>query len=89
MQDLVIANAAETSIAGLFITHDLAEAARIADRIAVMHTHGRGILGERPPLPARPGARSDDEVFAWVQAALRSDPPLFAHIHDVDERAIA
>ncbi|WP_421703736.1 ABC transporter ATP-binding protein [Aliiroseovarius sp.] len=87
MQDLVIANAAEAGIAGLFITHDLAEAARIADRIAVMHTHGRGILGQRP-LPTRPGDRTDEEVFAWVQNALTSDP-LFAHIHDVDERAIA
>lgn len=87
MQDLVIANAAEAGTAGLFITHDLAEAARIATRIAVMHTHGRGILGMRP-LPGRPADRSDTEVFDWVQAALGTDP-LFAHIHDVDERAIA
>jgi len=87
MQDLVIAACAGTGIAGLFITHDLAEAARIAHRIAVLDTRGRGILGQRA-LAGAPAERTDDAVFAWVQAALHQDT-LFRHIHDVDERQIA
>jgi len=87
MQDIVIATCAARSVAGLFITHDLAEAARIAHRIAVLDTRGRGILGHRVP-EGDPAGRSDAAVFAWVQAALRQDP-LFRHIHDVDERQIA
>jgi NitT/TauT family transport system ATP-binding protein len=87
MQDLVIATCAAGHVSGLFITHDLSEAARLAHRIAVLDTRGRGIVGERV-LEDAPAERSDEAVFAWVQAALRGDP-LFRHIHDVDERQIA
>jgi len=87
MQDLVIATCAAGHLAGLFITHDLAEAARLAHRIAVLDTRGAGILGERP-LAGEPAQRSDAAVFTWVQEALRHDP-LFRHIHDVDERQLA
>lgn len=87
MQDLVVAICANGKMSGLFITHDLHEAARIANKIAVLDTNGQGVLGERS-LPGAPRARSDVWVFRWVQAAL-SDDPLFGHIHDVDERQIA
>ena len=87
MQDLVIEACAGAGLAGLFITHDLAEAARVAHRVAVMDTHGAGVLGHRP-LPGMPGARSDGQVQDWVAAALTRDP-LFRHVHDVDERQIA
>jgi NitT/TauT family transport system ATP-binding protein len=87
MQDLVIAICAGAGLSGLFITHDLHEAARVAHRIAVLDLRGRGILGMRD-LPGAPGDRPDRTVFAWVQSAL-SDDPLFRHIHDVDERQIA
>ena len=87
MQDLVIATCADRRLSGLFITHDLHEAARIADRIAVLDTGGRGIAGERP-VPDVAGQRDDTVIFDWVQAALNDDP-LFRHIHDVDERRIA
>lgn len=87
MQDLVIETCAVGRLTGLFITHDLQEAARVANRIAVLDLHGRGILGARC-LPGTPASRDDATVFAWAQAALRQDP-LFRHIHDVDERLIA
>lgn len=87
MQDLVIDTCAGGNLSGLFITHDLQEAARIADRIAVLDVRGRGVLGTRV-LPGLPAERDDAAVFAFVQAALRQDP-LFLHIHDVDERQIA
>lgn len=87
MQDLVMDTCINGSLSGLFITHDLHEAARIAHRVAVLDTHGKGILGVRI-LPDTPPARSDNSVFDWVQSALERDPA-FRHIHDVDERQIA
>ncbi len=87
MQDLVISICAAVGLSGLFITHDLHEAARIAHRIAALDTRGAGILGHRP-LPGLPGGRRDAEVQGWVAAALERDP-LFRHIHDVDERQLA
>ena len=87
MQDLVIAACAAARFAGVFVTHDLMEAARIAHRIAVLDVNGRGIAGERP-LPGDPGTRDDAAVFGLVQRFLHDDP-LFRHIHDVDERRVA
>ncbi len=87
MQDLVIKTCIGRRLSGLFITHDLHEAARIAHRIAVLDTRGKSILGERR-LAEDPLTRDDSTVFRWVQNALTNDP-LFRHIHDVDERQIA
>lgn len=87
MQDLVIAACRESGLAGLFITHDLQEAARIAHRIAVLDTNGHGVLGHRR-LSGTPGERSDGDVQTWVLEAIRTDP-IFRHIHDVDERRLA
>ena len=87
MQDLVIETCSASGTAGLFITHDLHEAARIAHRIAVLDTRGHGVVGERR-LEGDPASRSDTDVFRWVQQALTNDA-LFRHIHDVDERQIA
>ncbi|WP_236042584.1 ABC transporter ATP-binding protein [Roseibium aggregatum] len=87
MQDLVKETCAGGQLSGLFITHDLQEAARLADRIAVLDSHGKGVLGVRIVPSARPGW-DDTAVFDWVQSALKHDP-LFRHIHDVDERQIA
>lgn len=86
MQDLVVSTARQSHFAGLFVTHDLAEAVRIADRIVVLDERVRGIAGERfVPLPQ--AARNDTAVFHAVQSFLTQDP-LFAHIHDTSERHI-
>lgn len=87
MQDLVIEAAGTGQFAALFVTHDLAEAARIAHRVAVMHPTGRGIAGLRS-VPGQPGARSEAEIFALTRHWLEEDR-LFRHVHDVDERRIA
>lgn len=84
MQDLVIDAARQTRFGALFITHDLMEAIRISHRILVLDLRGRGIAGERT-LPAEPGDRDDDAVFALRQRFLGHDG-LFAHLDDVDER---
>lgn len=87
MQDIVIDTVAASGRSGLFITHDLAEAVRIAHRILVLDRHGHGILGCRT-VPLVPGARNDAMIFETVQAMLGSDP-LFAHVNDCDERGVA
>ncbi|MDO5633184.1 MAG: ATP-binding cassette domain-containing protein [Paracoccus sp. (in: a-proteobacteria)] len=87
MQDLVIATCAGAGLAGLFVTHDLHEAARIAHRVAVLDLRGAGIHGDRI-VPGVPGQRGDTPLHDWVARAL-ADDPLFAHIHNVDERQIA
>jgi NitT/TauT family transport system ATP-binding protein len=84
MQDLVIAAARAAHFGGLFITHDLLEAVRIAHRVAVMDLHGQGISGERR-IPGQPGERDEGELYRLVTRFLAEDD-LFRHIHDVDER---
>lgn len=87
MQDLVLTACSTGEMAGLFITHDLMEAARMSDRIAVLDHKGNAISGTRTP-PGTRGQREDSYLFNWVQTLLRDDP-LFRHIHDVDERQIS
>jgi NitT/TauT family transport system ATP-binding protein len=87
MQDLVIDAARQAQFAALFVTHDLAEAVRIAHRILVLDSRGRGIAGERRP-PLTPGERDDAVVFDIVQRFLTTDP-IFREIHKIDERRLA
>lgn len=86
MQDLVLTLAGERGFGGLFITHDLTEAARLAHRIAVLDRHGRGIIGSLTP-PGAPAQRSDAQVFAFVDRAQREDL-LLADLINMDERAL-
>jgi NitT/TauT family transport system ATP-binding protein len=84
MQDLVTSAAGRSGFAGLFVTHDLAEAVRVSDRILVMDERVRGIAGERF-VPLARGERTDAAVFAIVQGYLKEDP-LFSHIYETSER---
>ncbi|MCC1481060.1 ABC transporter ATP-binding protein [Roseibaca sp. Y0-43] len=86
MQDLVIHLSATFEFGGLFITHDLTEAARIADRIAVLDRKGEGILGSLKP-EGRPGTRSEAAIYAFVQHETATNP-LLADLMNVDERAL-
>lgn len=87
MQDLVIAAASALRFSAMFITHDLMEAFRVADRVAVMDVRGVGIAGERD-IPGKPGERPERELFALVDTWLHGDA-LFRHVNEVDERQIA
>ena len=87
MQDIVIDTVATSGRCGLFITHDLTEAVRIAHRIVVLDGNGHGILGSRS-VPLVPGNRDEAMVFTTVQAMLGQDR-LFAHVNDCDERSVA
>ncbi len=85
MQDLVLSLAKARGFGGLFITHDLHEAARLSHRIAVMDRQGRGILGSLTP-PGTPGARSEAQIFDFTQEARNH--PLLHDLLNVDERAV-
>lgn len=84
MQDIVIASVASEGRSGLFITHDIAEAVRIAHRIAVLDPLGRGVAGN-VTVPLVPGARDNRAVFEIAHDFLTRNP-LFAHVNDMDER---
>lgn len=71
LQDLVIEAAAREHFAALFVTHDLAEAVRIAHRIVVLSA--RGTPAADRAVDGSPGARSDRAVFDAVEALSR-DP---------------
>lgn len=86
MQDLVLSLAQSRGFGGMFITHDLAEAARVSHRIAVMDRKGAGILGSLTP-PDAPGTRSEAQIFDFVEA-FRNDP-LLHDLVNVDERAVS
>lgn len=86
MQDIVIDTVAGSGLSGLFITHDLSEAVRIAHHIVVLDSHGRGVAGGRS-VPSSPGERDDRMVFETAHAFLTEDR-LFAHVNDYNERSI-
>ncbi|KPP85733.1 MAG: NitT/TauT family transport system ATP-binding protein [Rhodobacteraceae bacterium HLUCCO07] len=85
MQDLVLSLSGARGFGGLFITHDLSEAARLAHRIAVLDRQGKGITGSLAP-PGQPGTRSESAVFDFVETARAE--PLLHDLVNVDERAL-
>lgn len=70
LQDLVIEAAARDRFSALFVTHDLAEAVRIADRIVVLSGDAGGVIEDRR-LDGKPGQRDNGEVFAFVESWSR------------------
>jgi NitT/TauT family transport system ATP-binding protein len=87
MQDLVIEASRQARFAALFVTHDLAEAVRVAHRIVVLEARGRAITGEFQ-VPLQPGSRDDALVFETAQRYLKTEPA-FRDIYTVDERRSA
>lgn len=70
LQDLVIEAAARDHFSALFVTHDLAEAVRVAHRLVALSGDAKGLVTDRP-IDGKPGARNDREVFAIVEAWSR------------------
>jgi NitT/TauT family transport system ATP-binding protein len=79
LQDLVIEAAARERFSALFVTHDLTEAVRVAHRLVALSGDAGGLLIDRP-IEGTPGARSDREVFAIVEAW--SHDPVFRELFD-------
>lgn len=81
LQDLVIEAARREHFAALFVTHDLAEAARIAHRMIVLSARTLGIAVEIPVgaiLGREIGERGDRPIFELVEAWSRD--PLLAEL---------
>lgn len=76
LQDLVRAAVAERAVTTVFVTHDLFEAARVSDRIAVM-TGGPGRIAHLVDPGATPQDHDDDAVMERVRA-LRAHPAVAA-----------
>ena len=57
----------------LFATHDLAEAAAVADRIVVLH-HGRVIADAIPEELTNHGSRDLEQVFLTLTEETRATP---------------
>ena len=83
LQDLVIAAASRESFSALFVTHDLAEAVRVANRLVVMSTR-KGEVAARRDIAGRPGERSSREIFELVETW--SVDPVFAELFDHEVR---
>jgi NitT/TauT family transport system ATP-binding protein len=86
LQDLVIAAAARDSFSALFVTHDLAEAVRVAHRLVVLGGNAQGLVTDRR-IDGTPGCRSDREVFDLVEAW--SCEPAFRELFDGERESAA
>ncbi|GGG08599.1 nitrate/sulfonate/bicarbonate ABC transporter ATP-binding protein [Rhizobium wenxiniae] len=84
MQDIVIRHVGSGKRGGLFITHDMVEAVRIAHRVVVLDRRGKGISGKRHIAPM-PGERDERMIFETVQHFMKEDP-LFRHVEELLER---
>jgi NitT/TauT family transport system ATP-binding protein len=79
LQDLVVAAAEAQSFSALFVTHDLGEAVRIADRLVLLSAEDGRVL-DRRRIEGRRGARGDRAIFDMVEAWSRE--PVFAELFD-------
>lgn len=86
LQDLVIAAAAREHFSALFVTHDLSEAVRVADRLLVLSEGGTGFVTERR-IEGRPGERSDRAIFDLVETWSRD--PAFAELFDGERKELS
>lgn len=77
LQDLVVAAAERERFAALFVTHDLAEAVRVAHRMIVLSAE---TLGIRADIPLSAADRSDRAIFETVEGWARD--PRFAELFD-------
>lgn len=79
LQDLVIAAAETRSFSAIFVTHDLSEAVRVADRLILLSGEDGRVLDSRQVAGQR-GQRSDREIFDMVDSWSRE--PEFAELFD-------
>ncbi len=85
LQQLVIEAAAREHFSALFVTHDLAEAVRVAHRLVVMSGSVEGLAADRT-IEGRPGERSERIVFEMVEAWSRD--PTFGVLFDGERERV-
>lgn len=83
LQDLVVRMAREENFSALFVTHDLSEAVRVADRLVVLSARQQGIVDVRS-IPGRAGARSERMIFDLVECW--SQQAVFEEVFNADAR---
>lgn len=83
LQDLVIDAASRDSFSALFVTHDLAEAVRVANRLVVLSTAEGGVVARRD-IAGLPGQRTSREIFELVETW--SADPVFAELFGHETR---
>ncbi len=79
LQDLVIEAAGTRRFSAIFVTHDLGEAVRVADRLVLLSAEDGRVL-DRRAIAGRRGQRSDREIFDMVESWSRE--PAFAELFD-------
>lgn len=74
LQELTRALVADTGVAALFVTHDLTEAVRLADRLLLVAGRPARIVGDIANRPV------DDPADVWAAAAALARRPLVAAV---------
>lgn len=85
LQNIVIEAAGLENFSALFVTHDLAEAVRVANRLVVLSTHEGKVAAYRD-IAGQPGWRSSRDIFELVETW--SEDPAFAELFGHEERAL-
>jgi NitT/TauT family transport system ATP-binding protein len=85
LQNLVIEAAAREHFSALFVTHDLAEAIRLAHRLVVLSGSIEGLAASRR-IDGTPGARDDRMVFEMVETWSRD--PAFSMLFDGERERV-
>lgn len=83
LQDLLIRAAGRQHFSTLLVTHDLAEACRVSDRLLVLSGRDGRVLTSRKPQ-GRPGQRAERDIFEQVEAW--SADPVFTELFSAQER---
>lgn len=83
LQDLLVTAGRRQRFATLLVTHDLAEALRVSDRMLVLSGRDGRVVDSRKPS-GRPGERSGRDIFEQVEAL--SQDPVFAELFSAEER---
>lgn len=76
LRQMLLARWQQQRAAVLFVTHDLSEAAALADRIVFLSTAPAQIVLDQPVDLARPREAGDAAVRAWTDALLARHPGL-------------
>ncbi len=86
LQILVIEASRRDRFAALFVTHDLAEALRVAHRLVLLSGRTRGLVADRA-LAGSPGSRSDREIYETIEGW--AGDPVFADLFDAEREGAA
>jgi NitT/TauT family transport system ATP-binding protein len=85
LQDLVIEATARDHFSALFVTHDLSEAVRVANRLVVLSDRAHGVVAHRV-IAGTPGARGDRAIFETIEEW--SHDPIFCELFENERERV-